>query len=123
MINLLLLILAIALSIVLFPIGFIFALITFKFRLSDYYIAIAYSIDQLGNVIMAQMFNIILIQRDSIFKFGNPDWTISAVLGGNLKTNKLKKIGRALVNILDKIEDNHCVNAFNNETNGREIKE
>ena len=115
MISLLLVILAIVLSVILYPIGFIYALVTFKLRLKDYYYAIAYSIDQLGNVVMSAMFNRLLIEEDSQYKFGNPDWTISAVLGGNLLTMRLRPLGLWLVEILDSIDDNHCVNAFNNE--------
>jgi len=116
MISLLLVILAIVLSVILYPIGFLYALVTFRLRLKDYYYAIAISIDQLGNVVMAAMFNKLLIEEDAQYKFGNPDWTISAVLGGNLLTMRLRPLGLWFVKILDSIDDNHCINAFENET-------
>lgn len=119
MINLLLVILAIVLSVILYPIGFLYALVTFKLKLKDYYYAIAYSIDQLGNVVMSAMFNKLLIE-DAKYKFGNPDWTISAVLGGNLLTMTLRPLGLWLVKILDSIDDNHCINAFENEIKGND---
>ena len=82
----------------------------------------AISVDQLGNVTCVSVFNRILV-RDrlcdkktglmrSFERFGNPDETISSVLGKNKIAGTLTWLGRAIAWILDKIDDNHCVKSI-----------
>ncbi|MBP7834935.1 hypothetical protein KA025_02505 [Candidatus Saccharibacteria bacterium] len=109
----LLLIIAKLISYIIFPIGWIYSLITFRtsfIKLSDYALTIALGIDQLGNVVMSNLFNDILIYREG-HKFGNPDETVSFVLGKNKETKTLKYFGRVLSSILNKIDKNHVEKA------------
>lgn len=109
-VNIILLILALLLAVVLFPIGWVHGLFTIKLsisRLSHYLLTIALSIDQMGNVILAPLFNKIMIKRNG-YKFGDEDETISYVLGRNKITETLSKLGNLLANTLDFIDKNHC---------------
>lgn len=110
-VNIVLLILALFLAVVLFPIGWVHGLFTLRLsmaRLSHYLLTISLSIDQMGNVILAPLFNRIMIKRNG-YKFGDEDETISYVLGRNQITETLSKLGNLLANLLDLIDPNHCV--------------
>lgn len=114
MLGFLLLIIALVLSVILFPLGWLYSLFTFKLsirRLGSYFKAIAISIDQLGNVVMSNLLDDTLIKEHG-YKFGNPDETISMVLGINKRDKSLTKWGVRLANILNKIEDNHVEKAI-----------
>lgn len=63
-----------------------------------HYLAIL--IDQMGNVLFGPLFNDILI-HPSGYQFGHYRETISYVLGRNQETKTLKKLGKAIVIILD----------------------
>lgn len=104
------LIIAILLSIILFPIGFIIAI--FYPKREKYLFNIALSIDQLGNVVCGQLFNLTLIHRYSVHKFGKEDETISSVIGKNKKANTLTVAGRLLDMLLDIIDRNHSIDAI-----------
>lgn len=109
-VNIILLILALFLAVILFPIGWVHGLFTLRLsmaRLSHYFLTIALSIDQLGNVILAPLLNKIIIKRNG-YKFGDEDETISYVLGRNQITETLSKCGNLLANLLDLIDPNHC---------------
>lgn len=110
--NLLLLILSVILLVILTPFGLLTTLILPRYdqlyTISKRLAKIALSIDQTGNVIMADLFNIVLISKDG-YKFGNEDETISSALGKNKKQNKLTKVGKMLDWVLDKIEPNHSI--------------
>lgn len=93
----------------LMPIGFIYGV--FRTDPKDYFFLIALSLDQLGNVVMAELFNDILIKKNRDL-FGNPDETISSVLGKNQLNGTLKPLGKLLVNILNKIEKDHCIKSI-----------
>ena len=115
-ISFLLMIVAIILSIILFPIGVCFIFFTNLFskwkltNLSKYFIKVALSIDQLGTIVMGPLFNLILITKDG-YKFDDEDDTISYVLGRNKLRGTLKPLGKFLANTLDKIDEDHCVKA------------
>jgi len=99
------------------PLGLIFttikALILWdKHYINNYYLSLAISLDQFGNVVMAGLFNIIMIKNTSINLFGNPDETISSVLGKNKRDNTLFLLGYLLDYILNKIEKDHSINAI-----------
>jgi hypothetical protein len=104
------LIVAIILSIILFPIGFIISM--FYPNRKKYLYNIALGIDQLGNVICAKLFNLTLIYPSSIHKFGNEDETISGVIGKNKRLNTLTFVGRLLDMLLDIIDKNHSIKAI-----------
>lgn len=75
----------------------------------------AYSIDQFGNVVGQYLLNDTLITKKSTYKFGNPDVTISAVLGMNKKNKTLSKLGTYICNILNYIDPNHVEKAADSE--------
>jgi 8-oxo-dGTP diphosphatase len=104
-----LLILAILLAVILFPIGFIFSM--FYPKRGKYMYKIALGIDQLGNVVCARLFNFFLIDIEG-HQFGNEDETISSVLGKNKKTNTLTLFGIALDMLLELIDKNHNIEAI-----------
>jgi len=82
-----------------------------------YFKNVAISKDQTLNVILAPLFNLIMFKWSAIpkIKFGNPDQTISYVLGRNSLDNNLNAFGRFWVLFLNKIEDNHTNIAVENE--------
>ena len=119
--GILIFIVAAILSVVLLPIGFIWGIGEAFFkrglksawkRLSNYFYDMALSIDQLGNVACKELFNDALILHSSENKFGNPDETISSVLGKNKRDGSLTKAGRILSNILDKLDKNHVTKSI-----------
>jgi len=79
--------------------------------INRYFFKIAISVDQMGNVIGTAFFNHTVIKENG-HKFGNPDETISSVLGRNYQTNTLTLFGRSMRYYLDRIEPNHCVNSI-----------
>jgi len=98
------------------PIGMIFTIIkSFLFLDYDYanlyFKKLAISLDQLGNVSMATIFNIIFITSDKHL-FGNPDETISSVLGKNKLNNTLSYLGKRLDALLNGLDENHSINSI-----------
>lgn len=102
-------------------IGVLYAIVSLPLKMSfkslikrwnQYFFILAVSIDQLGNVVMQDFFNDLLINQSSPHRFGHEDETISSVLGRNKSTNTLSKTGRALVNFLDRIDPNHVLNSI-----------
>ena len=91
-------------------------------NLAEYFRDVALSIDQTGNTICQHLFNAILIEQHSIYRFGNMDETISSVLGKNLVNNSLTKTGRYITYILDTLDNNHSIKSIDN-TVGKEIKQ
>ena len=82
-------------------------------NISQYLKEVAYGIDQLGNVVCADLLNLTLIKyKKGGYKFGNPDETISSVLGKNYKLGTLTLVGKILDNILNLIDKNHSVNSI-----------
>ena len=120
--GLILLLVAVLLALPLFPIGLIYTFVktfrnvsqTFIKRLETYLFIIAYSIDQLGNAVMQELFNDTLIHHYG-YKFGNPDETISSVLGKNKLQNTLTGAGRILCGILEFIDRKHTEKAIEND--------
>jgi len=106
------------------PVAFVYTILRSIFRMSRtelqmlfgrLFYFMAYSIDQFGNVIGQYLFNDTLITRNSTYKFGNPDVTISAVLGMNKKNKTLSKLGTYICNILNYIDPNHVEKAADSE--------
>jgi hypothetical protein len=85
---------------------------------TKYLLNIAISYDQLSNTLGAPLLNKILIKKRG-YKFGNPDQTLSYVLGLNKKSEHLSKLGKFFTNMLNKIEPNHVEKAIKaHEKNG-----
>jgi len=82
----------------------------FKAINRDAYIT-ALSIDQTGNTTFKHLFNKTLIKRDG-YSFGNPDETISGVLGKNKKLKTLSSLGRILDGLLEFLDKGHTINAI-----------
>lgn len=83
----------------------------FKPNRVEYFYDLAYSIDQLGNVACQHAFNKWLIS-DTGYSFGNPDETISSVVGKNKRFGTLTKSGRLLERILHLLDPNHSEDAI-----------
>lgn len=107
--NTLLLLVSIALAIVLFPIGFVWTCIKSK-RVYIFMYVIAYSIDQMGNVVCAYMFNRLIVKAEV---FGNPDETISSVMYQN--RHRLTTAGKRLYWLIEKIDTGHFEEAFHDK--------
>ena len=121
MIGIVVFIIAILLSLILLPIGFIWSTVEAFWnrgwksgwnRVSEYFFDMALSIDQLGNVTCKELFNDTLIVNSSKNRFGDPDETISSVLGKNKRDNTLTKPGKILSWILDKLDKNHVIKSI-----------
>ncbi|HAH35875.1 MAG TPA: hypothetical protein DCL81_04890 [Algoriphagus sp.] len=75
--------------------------------LDGYFYQTAVDIDRFGNRNLRTLLNATLIKSDA-FPFGDPRETISSVLGKNQQSGNLTLTGKALVWILDTLDENHC---------------
>ncbi len=116
----LLFLVAVLLSIVFLPLGGVYSLVrlwikanfkTWIKRVGQYFLVIAISIDQMGNVIMQELFNDVLIKNSGV-RFGNEDETISSVLGKNQQAGTLTLIGKGLNGLLHLLEKDHSIKAI-----------
>ena len=73
----------------------------------------ALRIDVFGAGEFRFLFNNLLIKKDGI-KFERSKYSISYYLGANELNGTLSKWGKLLVFVLDKIDKNHCIKAYNN---------
>lgn len=80
-------------------------------NVSQYLRTVAVSIDQLGNVVCKDLFDLTLIKKEG-YLFGNPDETISGVLGKNQLKNTLSGVGKILNKILNSIEEDHSIKSI-----------
>ena len=109
---------AIVLLIFTTPIGFIYALLRQLFfsklkSLSVYFLEVAISIDNTGNVMMQHLLNdFLLIKQKETYYFGNKKETISSVIGKNSLTNTLSPLGKALNAFLNWIDKDHSFNSI-----------
>lgn len=119
MINLLLFLVAYILSFVLFPLGFIYALLTFRVSKSKYLFNLAFAIDKLGNAVLGVVMNDTLKKKGGL-SFGNYDQTISYCLGRNKQLKKLTLFGKGVAWVLDTRDKDHCIKAVEsyNKRNG-----
>lgn len=100
-----LLIVALLLSFIILPIGFLFQVVVTLFRsLDNYLFRIAKSIDQHGNTVCQELFNTLLIKKKDI-PFGDMDRTISYVLAQN--RGNLTLLGKGLAWLLNTIDEGH----------------
>ncbi|AKK74426.1 hypothetical protein OK18_19030 [Chryseobacterium gallinarum] len=98
-------------------INFIAVLLKRRNHVKGYFRSTAVNIDKFGNREFRTLWNITLI-TDNGYQFGNLNETISSALGKNERDGTLSKIGKALVWILNTIDENHCKNSiieFQNE--------
>ena len=77
-------------------------------KIGGYFMSIAISIDQSGNVFCKELFNDALIKPKG-HSFGNEDETISSVLGKNKVNNTLTWAGKLLDSLLNVFERNHSI--------------
>lgn len=104
------------LVLILYPIGFVYSIclvfIKSGWRAVDtYFFNCAIADDQQGNTYLAKLFNDWLIKPGGD-RFGNPDETISSVLGRNLATGTLSLAGKILNWILDKLDPGHSTRSI-----------
>ncbi|MGB5189501.1 NUDIX hydrolase [Robiginitalea sp.] len=92
--------------------GFFHNLFKKGFRgLGEYFLKIAISVDQLGNVLMQHLLNLLWIKQGG-YSFGNRDETISSALGRNKRSGTLTGFGRAIDRLLDLIDPNHSLDSI-----------
>ncbi len=114
--GLILFLTALSLKLLFYPLGFCYSIILTFFKngyieLDKYFFNCALADDQQANTYLAKLFNDILIKKNG-HKFGDPDETISSVLGKNLKLNKLSIIGKGLNSILNLFENDHAIKSI-----------
>lgn len=114
--GLILFITARVLTYLIYPIGFTYSVLLTLFKsgykeLDNYLFKCAIAEDQRGNTYLSKLFNDVLIKVGG-HRFGNPDETISSVLGKNQLTGTLTVFGRALNWVLNKIEEDHSIKSI-----------
>ena len=119
MLSFFLFIIASILVISIVPIGITFEVIRSSILndrkyISEYWRKLALSLDQLGNVGMSGVFNLIMIKRSAEDLFGNPDETISSVIGKNKLKDNLSWLGRMLDCILEYLDPGHSIKSIEN---------
>lgn len=121
--SLILLLVALALAVVLLPLGLLRTLgeIWFRFFFPSWnsaskkglwylwgiFRSVAIWIDQIGNSVCRDLFNRCLITTGG-YKFGKVQETISSVLGKNQETWTLTCLWVIIVKLLDTLDKNHC---------------
>jgi hypothetical protein len=83
----------------------------FSHNRAKYHLNIGISYDQLGNTLGGPLFNLILRKKGG-HKFGDPDETISAVLGYLKASGHLTKLGKLIADLLNKIDKDHVEKAI-----------
>ena len=122
--SLILLLVALALAVVLLPLGLLRTLGEIWFRvfipsgknspskkglwyLWGIFRSVAIWIDQIGNSVCRDMLNRLLI-TSGWYSFGKVQETISSVLGKNQETGTLTFFWAMIVKLLDTLDKNHC---------------
>ena len=119
MIGLILFIISNVLACLIYPIGFLYSIVLTLFKsgyktLDDYLFNCALATDQHANVFLAKLFNDVMIKQGG-HKFGNPDETISSVLGKNKLMGKLSLFGKCLDLILHLLDNNHSIKSIEHD--------
>lgn len=118
-VNLLLLLVAVVLSVIIFPAAIVYTLTLALLQakpgkiigyLSQFALSMSLSIDQLGNTICRDLLNKCL-RKPGGYDFGNYQETISRVLGKNKALGTLTSPGRGLSNLLNSIDRDHVERA------------
>ena len=82
-----------------------------KFKtINDYFYETAFDIDRFGNHNFRTLLNATL-QKNG-YQFGDERETISSVLGKNKRDGTLTKTGMIVCNILDRLDENHCIKSI-----------
>lgn len=115
-IGLLLFLLSIVLLVITGPLGLVYGLFHSLFTkgfigVGEYFLKIAISIDQLGNVLMQHLLNDLWTKKGR-YPFGNRDETISSALGRNKLLGTLTGFGKGVDSLLDTIDPNHALNSI-----------
>jgi hypothetical protein len=79
-------------------------------NLSNYFKETAIDIDRFGNRNLRTLLNETL-QKNG-YKFGDERETISSALGKNKRDNTLTKTGIIICDILDYLDENHCIKSI-----------
>jgi hypothetical protein len=87
--------------------NYIVVLFKSKDHAKGYFRTSAINIDKFGNREFRTLWNCTL-KKESGYKFGNPDETISSALGKNERDGTLSKAGKALAWVLNLIDKDHC---------------
>ena len=139
--SLFLMIFAILLSVILYPLGIIYTFLLqplfiyvgkrnlfryfWDFIVQIYVVVmnlcfqIAYSFDILGNVVVGDLIELFATKEKETL-FANKDYTISQSLGYIQEKNILTKNGARIIQFVDFIfGKNHCINAYINDNHGR----
>ena len=95
------------------PFGILYQLLTMTFSLRRYFLAVGESLSQLLNASSAELLELTLSKGPS--KFGNPDRTVSGVLGELEYQGRLTLVGAFIVMVLDYVDPMHCYDAWQNE--------
>lgn len=111
-----LLLISVLLLLITGPLGLIYGSLHSLFTrgikgMGEYFLQIAVSIDQLGNVLMQHLLNLLWI-RPGGYPFGNRDETISSALGRNKRDGTLTPFGKWIDGVLDRIDPNHSLNSI-----------
>lgn len=113
--GIILFIIAVSLIALIGPLGL---LVTFGYNLLRYgvrygvkrlnydLVVIAVAIDQVGNVMCKDLFNLCLIKKNG-YRFGRRKETISSVIGKNRQSDTLTFLGKCLDKTLNLFEKNH----------------
>lgn len=112
MIGFILTLVAYLLFMVFAPFGILYQVITNLRGVNKYFFDIAVCIDQAGNVVCRKLLDLIMIKSYGQIPFGNPDETISSVIGKNHANGSLTWCGWGLYKLLNKIEKDHSENAI-----------
>jgi 8-oxo-dGTP pyrophosphatase MutT (NUDIX family) len=116
LVGLLLFLISVILLVITGPLGLIYGIFHSLFTrgvkgVGEYFLQIAISIDQLGNVLMQHLLNLLWIQPRG-YPFGNRDETISSALGRNKRDGTLTLLGKWMDALLDRIDPNHSLNSI-----------
>lgn len=113
--NILLFLVAVLLVVALTPLALLVKLLRVVITMSfdwSWFMRLALSFDQLGNVLGDDLFNWVLIKKESSSRFGDEDETISSVLGKNFLSGTLTILGERLRRLLYQFDKNHSVDAI-----------
>jgi hypothetical protein len=121
MIGLILFLVSIFLAGVIYPIAFLYSVVLTLIKsgwhsLDKYLFRCALATDQHANSFLAKLFNDVMIKQGG-HKFGNPDETISSVLGKNKLMGKLSYFGKVLDFILHLLDNNHSIKSIEHDEN------
>ena len=112
MMNFVLFLLAVVLGCILFPIGIIYSLVKYSiWGKGSLLLRIAIAIDQMGNKILEDLFNDLLITEEG-YRFGDVRETVSSAIGKNKVKGTLTRLGIALDAILEFFDENHSIKSI-----------